>query len=170
MPTLPEAWLEVAGRVPFSPVKRMTLLNVRQRGCVGVAVGVRVLDSVAAGVEMEEGAAELLGAGVTVDVELCAPVREDEGVPVWAGEKAPIWVDVGVPVDAWLAVTVELAAVWLAEAVCATQLGDGVAKKTNEAERQGRAPPDSAMTAGTASWRSTALPQHTTAAGEREQV
>ena len=59
MPELPKSWLEVVGKVPFRPLRRMVdRTGALQRGCVGVAVRVGVELTVAVGVREAESVAD----------------------------------------------------------------------------------------------------------------
>jgi len=59
MPVLAEVREEVAGVVPFRPIRRDTdRTGGRQRGCVGVAEGVELEESVAVGVGVGDSVAE----------------------------------------------------------------------------------------------------------------
>ena len=83
MPVLPEARQEVAGKVPFRPVRRMVArTGASQRGCEGVAVGVGVEVTVTVGVGLDVRDCELLGVPVMERVGIGVGICEDEGVAV----------------------------------------------------------------------------------------
>ena len=99
MPALPASAEEATGKVPLTPdCTATTLTGARQRGCVGVAVGVGLEDSVVDDVAVPVRDCELLDVPVRVAELLGVDVPVEVGVELDEREAELLGVDVPVEV------------------------------------------------------------------------